>query len=321
MYHVKFLLCALLVRDITSLPLFLNSTDQTHSSMKPNALYVAGVASIPFVFYVANTGNLEGIDISLVQTVASKLGTMMFIDVVAANKSDPAKVLIDSLGNRYSGNGFFPIVRKSQVYNICRQIDVLLGGLPQYSHNLANFDSSISYYSDDYTWCVQRPKFLPLSISFFRILPPVVWILIVGLGYVNALILYLLVQFDSNPRIRKLDLHHTTFLISLPSWIGISQQFKPNYWPLRLYYISTLLFGMVVFAIFSTLLVKRSQVRLRFFQVQSVSDIVAEEFGLAGSLEIYEHIRHQSLVSLSDLLREAIYPYKFIIPRPKSFLF
>lgn len=103
---------------------------------------------------------------------------------------------------------------------------MLIGGLPQHTFDNQYFSSSLSYYSDDYTWCVQTAKYLPLSISFFRIMTPTGWILMIGLGYVNGVVLYFFVQMDPASENRRLDLNHTTYLISLPAWIGLSQSFQ-----------------------------------------------------------------------------------------------
>lgn len=142
-------------------------------------------------------------------------------------------------------------------------MNVLLGGLPQYAHDFENFSSSISYHSDDYTWCVQRAKFLPLAISFFRMATPGAWVLAVGMGYMNGLILYLFVAFDSKRENRKLDLQYTTYAISLSSWIGVSQNFSPKYWPLRIYYFIGLLFGIAFFATFLRNIMEHATIRLR----------------------------------------------------------
>lgn len=142
-------------------------------------------------------------------------------------------------------------------------MNLLLGGLPQYAHDFENFSSSISYHSDDYTWCVQRAKFLPLAISFFRMATPGAWVLAVGMGYMNGLILYLFVAFDSKRENRKLDLQYTTYAISLSSWIGVSQNFSPKYWPLRIYYFIGLLFGIAFFATFLRNIMEYATIRLR----------------------------------------------------------
>lgn len=183
---------------------------------------------------------------------------------------------------------------------ICRQINVLLGGLPQYSHDFKDFNSTVSYYSDDYTWCTQRANLIPLAFSFFRIATPAVWVLVVGLGYVNGLIIYLLVQLDPEPRNRNLDLHHTIYQISLSSWIGMSQRFHPKHWPLRLYYLITLLCGMVLFTIFFSNIITSAKNRIRAHQVHSIAEMIEQNFRLAGSSAIFDKIQNQPLVSVAE---------------------
>lgn len=48
-------------------------------------LHVAGISSNPFVFYDAVSGNLKGFDVSLITTVANKLGMPISINVLAAD--------------------------------------------------------------------------------------------------------------------------------------------------------------------------------------------------------------------------------------------
>lgn len=178
-----------------------------------------------------------------------------------------------------------------------RQIDVLFGGIPTHTQDSKHFNSSIAYYDDDNTWCVQRAKITPPFISFMHVADPAVWLLVVGLGYVNGLILYFFVKFDTKNENQKLNLHLTIYLISLPSWIGISQRFNPKYWPLRFYYFFTLLFGSVPFGIvlcyFGTFL----RFRIRKQQIQTVTELFEMDFKLFGTDEVLKSIQQQQTVS------------------------
>lgn len=187
---------------------------------------------------------------------------------------------------------------EQKIIYLSRQIDVLFGGLAKYTHDSEHFNSSIAYFDDDYTWCVQRAKILPLFISFMRIADPATWLLIVGSGYVNGIVLYFFVKFDTKTKHHKLDLHHITYLISLPSWIGVSQRFHPKYWPLRLYYFSTLLFGIVFFAVALSKYSTFSRMKIRKQQIQTVTEIIDMDFRLFGTDEILKSMQqHQQTVS------------------------
>lgn len=177
-------------------------------------------------------------------------------------------------------------------------MNVLLGGLPQYSHDLERFSSTISYYSDDYTWCVQRAKLLPLAVSFFRIATPGAWLLAIGMGYVNGFILYLLLAFDPNPENRQRDLHYTTYVVSLSSYIGVSQRFNPKHWPLRTYYFIGLLFGMAFFTMFFQNIMVYTTMRIRKYQLTTVTELIDEDFRFAGEATALDYMRNQALVSL-----------------------
>lgn len=189
-------------------------------------------------------------------------------------------------------------IRIDLIKLIFRQTDVVIGGLPQYTFDNQYLNSSLSYCSDDYTWCVQAAKYLPLPISFFRIMTPAVWVLVIGLGYVNGLVIYFFVQMDPDPENRRLDLNHTTYLISLPAWIGLSQRFYPKHWPLRLYYMITLMYGMIFFAIVLSFVSEFGEKRIRAYQIHTIGEFIDMGFRLAGSATILKKIQMQEMVSI-----------------------
>lgn len=182
---------------------------------------------------------------------------------------------------------------------IFRPTDVVISGLPQYTLGHHDLKSSLSYDSDDYTWCVQKAKYLPLWISFFGIAPPAVWFAVFGLGYVNGFVLFFFVQLDPKPEIRKLDLNHTLYLIALPSWIGFSQRFYPKHWPLRLYYMITLIYGMIFTALGLYYLLDFSIKRFRADQIHKIAELIDLDFRLAGTAVILEKVREQGMVRTS----------------------
>lgn len=150
---------------------------------------------------------------------------------------------------------------------------------------------------------MQTAKILPFFISLTRIASPAVWMIIVGLGYVNGVILYFFVKLDSKTQHHKLNVHHTIYLISLPSWIGVTQRFNPKSWSLRFYYFSTLLFGMAIFAIGLSQFGERAQARVRRYQVHTVAELVEMEYRLFGTAAVLENMRKQSAVSLLGAFR------------------
>lgn len=111
-------------------------------------IFLPHAICLPFVYFDARTGNLKGIDVSLVHTVAEKLQLSLLVNVINTSSIQSSKFFL-------------------------RQTDILFGGQPQYTNNRENFDSSLSVQSDDYTWCVQRAMYLPVFISFFRVATPI----------------------------------------------------------------------------------------------------------------------------------------------------
>lgn len=229
------------------------------------SLTAAGNESVPFVYYDAFKGSLKG---SLIRTIAEKLQLSPVVDINNA----------------------------SQPMNSYPSADMLIGGMPQFKSGSEYYNSSLSYLSDDYTWCVQRAKFLPIWKSFFRIATTEVWLLLVGLGFVNGLVLYFFVQFDTKPEHHKLDLHYTIYLISLPAWIGVSQRFRPNYWPLRIYYMITLVFGMFCFARALFSLLQHGTQKIRADQIHTVAELVEMNFKFVRADLILDNMQKQLLV-------------------------
>lgn len=102
MYIVWMLLCVSLAQGIEVNHSYRNASCVANCSPRSNALYVAGLESIPFAYYDANEGHFKGIDVSLVRTVASKLGKSLLLHIVSVNESDStgAKSIFGLLTNR-----------------------------------------------------------------------------------------------------------------------------------------------------------------------------------------------------------------------------
>lgn len=61
------------------------NTNTNFRKPKMTSLNVAGIVSKPFVYYDAANGNLKGFDVSLMNAVAKKLETPMFVHVIEAS--------------------------------------------------------------------------------------------------------------------------------------------------------------------------------------------------------------------------------------------
>lgn len=161
-----------------------------------------------------------------------------------------------------------------------------------------NFMSSQPYYQDDYTWCVRRAKLLPLDLNVLQVCSLFAWIMVICHGLVQGVILNIFLQFDRKYVKRNhRDIIYAVLLISFPSVIGVSQRFQPKNIFLRIYYGLNLLCGVIMIAYIITYgyaILKKS---IYAHQVNTIAEIVENEFRLTGMEAVLQRIRGQNAVS------------------------
>lgn len=114
---------------------------------------------------------------------------------------------------------------------------------------------------------------------------------IFAVGYTTGLLLYLLIQFDLDYKKRnKHDWHYTTWLIALPAVIGVSQQFHPKQFILRLFHGYMLFMLMLAWQRIFYHGVRFLKYPNQFHQKSTTTEIIEYEFRLAGSVEVFEMI-------------------------------
>lgn len=163
---------------------------------------------------------------------------------------------------------------------------------------------SISYFQDDLMWCVRNAGYFPTYLNVFMLAKPECWIIIIfGVGYSCGYILFIFIQFDRKYNHRnQRDWHYTTWLIALPSIIGINQRFQPIYGPLRLFYGLMLFIGQIIGIFLFTFGLSRLQDPLLKYQVSTQSKLLDDNYQLFGSRVCYEAIRFDGRVNYSNLL-------------------
>lgn len=166
-----------------------------------------------------------------------------------------------------------------------------------------SFTLSTPYIQDEYTWCIQRAKLLPLDLNMLQLFSILIWIIIACQVLMQSIVLSFLIQFDRKYKQRKhRDLVYSTLLISLPSIIGISQRFHPKNSLLRIYYGFNLLCGMVIVAYIITYgyaIIKKS---VWAYQLHTIAEIVQDDFRFAGSETVLESMRKQTIVSGREII-------------------
>lgn len=155
------------------------------------------------------------------------------------------------------------------------------------------------YFQDDFTWCVQGAKKRPWLFSPMTAMTTTVWLVIIfGYGYITGYVLFLLIQFDSKYKQRNSrDWHYTTWLVSLPSFIGLGQTFRPVAWKVRLFYGLLLLTLLICSQTVTSYLMKFTQIRFLMHQIASIQEIVDNDFVLLGSAQV------QNLIKMDNQVR------------------
>lgn len=159
------------------------------------------------------------------------------------------------------------------------EIDLFIGALDENLITAKYFVASRSYYHDRLTWCVQKRKPIPLWQNLFHICHnPIIWgvffvVLVAEIGAV-----YFLEQFEHRS---KWDWHRITF-DGLRVHIGYSCPYNPQNNATRILFTFILL-ACIIFTITisSTLLQFIASPILRP-QVDTIQQIIDEQFTLAG---------------------------------------
>lgn len=165
---------------------------------------------------------------------------------------------------------------------------MLAGGLFPNITTLGTFASSRPYFQDDMTWCILKSKNYPMIINAFLAVAPECWILLIfGIGYGIALLIYIMVQFDLkyNQRNNR-DWHYTLLLITLPGIIGFNQRFKPKSTSLRIFYGFILIMMLFIWQIVYFKAIRFIKIPMQRPQISTVDAIASHSFHLSGSLEV-----------------------------------
>lgn len=127
-------------------------------------------------------------------------------------------------------------------------MDILAGGLLPHS-NASDRITSISYYDNDLTWCVQKSSVLPMIFQFFMVLDKEVWfVLMFGYGIGSVLVLFVMIPFDMKYKRRNQTDFHYLSSIPLRTFFGWNPRFTPMSCSIRLFY------GMMLFTGFGMLI-------------------------------------------------------------------
>lgn len=139
----------------------------------------------------------------------------------------------------------------------------------------------------------------PIYLNLFLLATPNVWLLFVFLyGFGSAIVYYILIQFDKkSARRNRYDILYTFWLISVPTYFGIGQNFKPVYTPLRLFHgimlISCIFYMQTIFFY----IYRYIKVPVSHSQTKTIREMMENDFRLFGTSEFLDAIRSDERVS------------------------
>lgn len=150
---------------------------------------------------------------------------------------------------------------------------------------------STPYESDDLTWCIQRATKIPAYLRFMLIASPGSWILAIAMGYVCGFLLLVMMQFDKEYKQRNnRDWHYTTWLVTLPAFIGLSPSFYPKGGSIRIFYGVYLIFSIFCFQVVFCYWLDFLKLEMPRHQISTINEIFDNNFRLMGTQDVYNTI-------------------------------
>lgn len=168
--------------------------------------------------------------------------------------------------------------------------DICIGGIFPNVNLLQHMEISVTYASDDLTWCVQKAGIMPMFLAqMLSIATPESWFGIIFIyGYPCGLILYFMIQFDLKYEQRNnRDWHYTTLLVALPACIGVSPRFCPAGSFVRVFYAFMLISALFFFQILFTRTYEALHKQVPWNQVSSLGELMENDFRIIGSQEAF----------------------------------
>lgn len=184
---------------------------------------------------------------------------------------------------------------------------------------MTNYVASVPYHQDEWIWCIQKARRIPIFLNYFLMAPPGIWLTVVFIfGYFVGTIFYFLVQFDLSDEHRNdRDWHYFVFLVTLPAIIGYSARYQPKVWFVRLYYVMLLVFSMPIMIAVNTYFYNFMKVQFYHHQMSSVQEILGNKFRFVGSEDVLHVISLDEMVCIHfemfKISPKTIFEYKFSV--------
>lgn len=158
-------------------------------------------------------------------------------------------------------------------------IDIFIGALEENLLTNKYFVASRSYYHDSLTWCVQKRKPIPLWQNLFHIChDPIIWAVFFIMVMMEISFVYFLEQFEYHS---KWDWHRI-FFDGLRIHMGFSCPYNPQNNATRVLYLFILLACIIFTITISSTLLQFMASPILSLQVETIQEILDEQFTLIG---------------------------------------
>lgn len=185
-------------------------------------------------------------------------------------------------------------MKKIEIHFIFSKIDVFIGALSENTIIHEYLKGSNAYYQDSLSWCVRAKHLIPKENSIFYVCHDWRVYLTMSLSTIAVLItIYVIQQFDDiHP---KWDWHRITILL-FANTAGFPYTYRPKNLASRLYYGCGLLGGMLFLIVFGVHYHLFMTNLMHEKQVDSIDEIIAEDYDLAGDSMALKYLHEQNEV-------------------------
>lgn len=168
---------------------------------------------------------------------------------------------------------------------IFSKIDILIGGFDAYDGRAAGLNASISYMSDDLTWCFGRSNPNLLWSDLFAILTQDLWIAEILIVLINAMMLFHVTRLDGFFKDWLFYLLMSFFL-----QLGGPTYYNPHNSVVRWIYGINLVVGFMWNSIFNALWIGSLQRIFSETRFTSLTEIMGRQFNYRGTDAVIEYL-------------------------------
>lgn len=174
------------------------------------------------------------------------------------------------------------------------------------------------YETGSITWCVQRKKRVPVHfLIFYLCRSPEVYLIFTLHGIMIGIVAYYFQQFERQP---KWDMARLS-INGIRLYLGSPCSYKPMNNANRVLFIAVLLSGMIFGIILSTAMVKLGTTARYNPQIETIKDIIDNDFDLVGSQSTFKLLQQNAVISILDIIQrqkknmKCSYEFRYILPK------